>query len=126
MRHPDGYISWSPKSIFEQAYMEVEDNKMLPSGVSIGQKMVDNFILSEETKTWGDRTTIVRCVLKNGFEIVESSSCVDSKNYSQEIGKEICMSKIRDKIWGLLGFLLQTAWHGVGRVDADDKTGYEN
>ncbi|MSS89687.1 hypothetical protein FYJ45_27295, partial [Eisenbergiella tayi] len=35
------------------------------------------------------------------------------KNYSEELGAEICMGKIKDKIWELLGFLLQTAWHGI-------------
>jgi hypothetical protein len=49
----------------------------------------------------------------NGFEIVESSSCVDKENYSEELGVEICMEKIRDKIWMLLGFLLQTDVSGV-------------
>ena len=113
VRYPDGYLSWSPKNIFERAYMEVEDNKDLPSGVSIGQKMVDDFITLKEVKTWGDRTTVVRCVLRNGFEIVESSSCVDPKNYSEELGEKICIDKIRDKVWELLGFLLQTAWNGI-------------
>ena len=61
----------------------------------------------------GNRITVVRCVLRNGFEIVESSSCVDPKNYSEDMGHEICMGKIKDKIWELLGFLLQTAWHGI-------------
>lgn len=29
------------------------------------------------------------------------------------MGKEICMGKIRDRVWQLLGFLLQTAVNGV-------------
>lgn len=111
--YPDGYVSWSPKDVFEKAYLQLDDNKELPSGVSIGQKMVDEFISYCETRTLGDRTTVVRCVLRNGFVIVESSSCVDPKNYSEEMGKEICMKKIEDKIWELLGFLLQTAVFGV-------------
>lgn len=113
VRYSDSYVSWSPKEVFESAYLEVNDNKELPSGVSIGQQMVDDFILETEVTTMGERTTVVRCVLRNGFEIVESSSCVDPKNYSEKIGAEICMSKIKDKIWELLGFLLQTAWHGI-------------
>lgn len=113
IKYPDGYISWSPKQIFDSAYFAVDDNKNLPSGVSIGEKMVDEFISYTETQTMGDRTTVVRCVLRNGFEVVESSSCVDPKNYSEEMGKDICMGKIKDKIWELLGFLLQTAWHGI-------------
>ena len=69
--------------------------------------------LKVEVQTMGEKTTVVRVVLKNGFEIVESSACVSPENYSEELGKEICLSKIKDKIWELLGFLLQTAVNGV-------------
>lgn len=113
VRYSDTYVSWSPKDVFDNAYLGIDDNKDLPSGVSIGPKMVDDFISYTETYTLGDRTTVVRCVLRNGFEIVESSSCVDPKNYSEKMGYDICMTKIKDKIWELLGFLLQTAWHGI-------------
>lgn len=113
VRYQDGYESWSPKEVFDKAYLVVDDNENLPSGVSIGQRMVDEFISYTETRTMGDRTTVVRCVLRNGFEIVESSSCVDPKNYSEQMGHDICMNKIKDKIWELLGFLLQTAWCGI-------------
>lgn len=51
LRYPDGYESWSPKYVFDSAYLTVDDNKSLPSGVSIGQKMVDEFISFTETKT---------------------------------------------------------------------------
>lgn len=113
VKYSDSYVSWSPKGVFDAAYFAVDDNEKLPSGISIGSKMVEEFISYTETKTMGDRTTVVRCVLRNGFEIVESSSCVDPKNYSEKMGHEICMGKIRDKIWELLGFLLQTAWNGI-------------
>ena len=29
------------------------------------------------------------------------------------VGRDICMGKIRDQVWKLLGFLLQTAVNGV-------------
>lgn len=109
----DAHISWLPQNIFEKAYMQLDDNPELPSGVSIGQKMVDEFIAFTETKTMGTKTTVVRCVLRNGFEIVESTGCVDEKNYSEKIGHEICMERIRNKIWELLGFLLQMGWKGI-------------
>lgn len=113
VRYSDSYVSWSPKEVFDKAYLVVDDNENLPSCVSIGQRMVDEFISYTETHTMGDRTTVVRCVLRNGFEIVESSSCVDPKNYSEQMGHDICMNKIKDKILELLGFLLQTAWFGI-------------
>lgn len=113
VQYPDGYRSWSPKDTFEKAYLQIDNNKDLPSGVSIGHKMIEDFISEVETVTMGGSTTVVRCSLRNGFVIVESSSCVDPRNYSEKVGREICMNKIEDKIWELLGFLMQTAWHGV-------------
>ena len=111
--YPNGYVSWCPKEIFEKANLMIDDNKDLPSGVSVGLDMVDSFIKETYVSTIGDKTTLVRAILVNGFEMVESSSCVDVKNYSQEIGEKICMGSIKDKIWMLLGFLLQTAVSGV-------------
>ena len=112
--YQDGYKSWSPKETFERAYMAVMENEELPTKApSIGAKMVDDFIAKIETTTLGEKTTIVRATLRNGFEIVESSSCVSADNYSEEMGREICVGKIRDKVWFLLGFLLQTAVHGI-------------
>ena len=114
LQYPDGYVSWSPKEIFEKAYLPMEVNAELKTDKpSISQKMVQDFIASAETIIMGDKTTVVRAVLRNGFEIVESSSCVSKENYDVELGKKICMKKIEDKVWMLLGFLLQTAVSGV-------------
>lgn len=111
--YPDGYISWSPKEVFERAYMEIIPNPALKSNVSISQKMVDDFIKEVEVQTIGEKTTFVRVTLKNGFELCEASACVDATNYDEEMGKCICLEKIKDKIWGYLGFLLQTAVSGI-------------
>lgn len=112
--YPDGYMSWSPKETFEAAYLPLNINTDLKTDApSVSQEMVDSFILETWTQTLGDKTTVVRAMLKNGFEIVESSACVSAENYDEDMGKEICMEKIKDKVWFLLGFLLQTAVHGV-------------
>ncbi len=114
VRYPDGYESFSPKAVFEKAYLPLEVNKKLKTDApSIGQKMVDDFISHYETKTLGNKTTVVRAVLVNGFEIVESSSCVSEENYDESMGYKICVKKIKEKVWYLLGFLLQTAVHGI-------------
>ena len=114
VRYPDGYESWSPKEVFEKAYLELTVNSGLKTtGASISQEMVDAFISSYEVCTMGNKCTVVRAILRNGFEIVESSACVSEENYDEEMGVQICLSKIKDKVWLLLGFLLQTAIHGV-------------
>ena len=114
IRYSDGYVSWSPKEVFEKAYLPVSINQNLRTEApSISQEMVDNFIDHTEVITMGDKNTVVRAVLKNGFEIVESSSCVSAENYDEKLGEEICMKHIKNKVWFLLGFLLQTAVHGI-------------
>lgn len=114
VRYADGYESWSPKDVFERAYLPLTVNPELKTDApSVSQEMVDGFIREVETTTLGDKTTVVRAVLRNGFEIVESSACVSAENYDEAMGREICLEKIKDKVWMLLGFLLQTAIHGI-------------
>lgn len=114
VRYPDGYESWSPKEVFEAAYLPLQVNPELPTDKpSISREMVSDFIVFTEVTTMGDKTTVCRAVLRNGFEIVESSACVSKENYSEEMGYKICREKIEDKVWMLLGFLLQTAVGGV-------------
>ncbi len=123
VRYADGYESWSPQGVFERAYLSLEVNGMLKTAApSISAEMVERFIDHHEAVTMGGKTTVVRAVLKNGFVIVESSSCVSVENYDEKLGEEICMKRIRNKVWELLGFLLQTAVGGVsGEAAAENR-----
>ena len=60
IQYPDGYVSWSPKGMFDHSYLEVDDNPQLPSGVSIGPGMVEAFIDQVEVMKLGERTAVVR------------------------------------------------------------------
>lgn len=114
VRYSDGYESFSPKDVFERFYLELTVNPELRTKKpSISQKMVDDFIVAKEVSTLGDKVTVVRATLRNGFELVESSACVSPENYDEKMGAEICMEKIKDKVWFLLGFLLQTGVNGL-------------
>lgn len=104
--YPDGYVSWCPKDIFEAQYLELEKEN------TISQSDVDNFISEVEAIKMGDKTTVVQATFKNGFSMVSGSSCVEPKNFDMEIGKQCCMEKIKDHVWGFLGFLLQSAKNG--------------
>lgn len=106
----EGYVSWSPKGIFEKTCLELITNPELRTQKpSISQKMVDNFIVEYEIFTKQEKITIVIATLINGFTIVESSACVSPENYSEEFGAELCKIRIDSKVWNLLGFLLQNA-----------------
>jgi hypothetical protein len=65
-----------------------------------------------ETEVWGNKTFIMKCVLPNGFVIVEYASCVDPANFSTNVGYEICEERIKNKIWELEGYKLQSEVNG--------------
>lgn len=107
VKYPDGYVSWSHKEVFEKAYMQVGDNN------AIVETNVNDFVKEIEYQKWGDKTTIAIATLANGFIITESSSCVDPANFNMDVGSSICMDRIYNRVWQLLGFLLQTAKEGI-------------
>lgn len=117
VKYPDGYESWCPKEIFEAANTMLEADNNTITSMDVGR-----MIAKAETTTLGGKTTVVQATLVNGFVITESSSCVDPANYDEKMGAEICMSKILDKVWFLMGFLLQTALCGFNHVPYDERT----
>jgi len=55
---------------------------------------------------WG-KCTVVAIKLKSGFVIIESSACVDPENFDDQVGREICEERIKNKLWELEGYELQ-------------------
>lgn len=115
VKYPDGYISWSPKEVFESAYFPMGK----PADPSSGQDpsrvtadMVHRFMEGTETTRMGNHT-VVLVRLKNGFTLVVDSACVDAANYDEAIGESIAMERAEVKVWELLGFLLATARNGI-------------
>lgn len=109
VKYEDGYTSWSPKEVFEKAYFELAETK---KSNSISEEDISNFIKNIEAEKIGEKTTIVTITCVNGFEFVETSSCVDPANFDMELGTSICVDRAKNKIWGHLGFLLQCGIKG--------------
>lgn len=59
-----------------------------------------------ETITVFSKVTVVTAKLPNGFVLVESSGAVSEQNYDLEMGKMICLERIKNKIWELEGYRL--------------------
>ena len=80
----------------------------------ITQEMVDKVIEEADIRDekWWDNLTVVSVKLKNGWTITQTSACVDPANYDHELGVSICMKKIEDEIWKLLGWSLNDDMHG--------------
>ena len=54
-----------------------------------------------------DKCLVMIVKLPNGFILTESSACVDPANFSREIGEEICIERIKNKLWEMEGYKLQ-------------------
>lgn len=66
-----------------------------------------------EVMTVGEKTTVVNAHTLTGFDTVRHSSCVDPKNYSEELGKQYAMEEVVNDLWAHLGFVLQWAKYGL-------------
>ena len=105
------YHSWSPADKFEAAYLPMGHAN---DGSKVTQEMVDGVIDFHPPYTHGEKTTVVGATARTGgFEMLEASACVDPKNYSESIGGDICRQRVRDRVWHLLGFVLQWARRGI-------------
>lgn len=111
IKYPDGYTSWSPKDVFEAAYLpmgEANDN-------TVTEEMVDLFIGKEyEASDLADgKSILVSCKTISGFMQYEVSSCIDPDNYDAVIGSEIGLKRIKNRLWSFLGFVVQWGKYGI-------------
>ena len=81
---------------------------------TVTQEDIDKLMESAEidVKTVFEKCTLVTVKLANGFVLTESSACVDKANYDEELGKEICLERIENKLWELEGYKLQCKLKG--------------
>lgn len=83
-----------------------QKSKITVTKEQVAENMKD--VIVRTVEEFGKPCTYVTVRMKNGFTLRESTTCVDPANYSEEIGKQICLEKIEDKVWFLLGYALQT------------------
>lgn len=64
-------------------------------------------VICRTEEVFGKPVTHVSVRMKNGFTLHETTTCVDPENYDERIGRRICLQRIEEKIWFLLGYALQ-------------------
>lgn len=114
----DGYKSWTPKDIADAAYYKLSKDN---DGTEVLKEDVENFITDVEVITIGEKTTVVNAHTRSGFDTVRHSSCVDPKNYSEELGKQYAMEEVVNDLWAHLGFVLQWAKYGINVKPKESK-----
>lgn len=87
--------------------------------MSVSNEVVREVIRESKVQVtkMGKKTTVVHVTLPNGFELVASSSCVRPEDYMENVGKAVCMEKITDDIWKLLGYMHQEDLFQKGEVE---------
>lgn len=115
---PDGYKSWSPKDAADAVYYLLSENN---DGTEIIKEDVENFITNVDVTTIGEKTTVVNAHTRSGFDMVRHSSCVDPKNYSEELGKQYAMEEVVNDLWAHLGFVLKWAKYGINVKPKESK-----
>ena len=108
--YPDGYKSWCPKEIADASYYKLSEAN---DGTKILKEDVENFITYVDTTTIGKKTTVVNAHTLTGFDMVRHSSCVDTKNYSEKLGRKYAIEEVVNDLWAHLGFVLQWAKYGL-------------
>lgn len=90
---------------------------------TITEEDIDNIIENSEieTITMFDKCTVVSCKLPNGFVITESSACVSPENYDEDMGVEICLERIKNKLWELEGYRLQCELYHENTEECEDE-----
>lgn len=80
-------------------------NKNTVTPEEVKENMQD--VIVRTVEEFGKPTTYVTVQMKNGVTLRESTTCVDPADYNEKIGMEICLKRIENKIWHLLGHSLQ-------------------
>lgn len=107
VQYGDDYCSWSPKDVFESAYLSLEDpTKINPADI-------ENMLFLEEATQIDEKTTLVKANTLTGFVQYEPSSCVDPANYNHEVGSQVGMDRIKNRMWPLMGFVLSWGKNGL-------------
>ncbi len=116
--YPDGYHSWAPKDVFEDAYLMIgQDDKIVE--VEQDAKITEGDVIAfvphgglTDSKL-GEKTAVVQATCHTGFEITKTASCQDPADYDQSTGVGIALEQIKDCLWSHLGFVLQWAKYGL-------------
>ena len=116
--YPDGTKTWSLKEEVDSIYYVLSKDN---DGTKILKEDVENFITDVDVTTIGEKTTVVNAHTRSGFDTIRHSSCVDPKNYSEELGKQYAMEEVVNDLWAHLGFVLQWAKYSINVKPKESK-----
>lgn len=89
----------------------------LPETITKG--MLEKLVIAKDFQKIGRKTMICCLVLRNGFEVIGTASCVVEQKFDADIGMEFSEKDAMEQLWMLQGYLLQE-----DRANRASKCGY--
>lgn len=77
------------------------------------QDMYDNYVTDVWYAEIGRKTTVAVIRLKNGFEIVGNSACINEEDFVKEIGRHYALVNALNKLDEFIGFHRQQIKHDI-------------
>lgn len=119
----DGYVSWTPKAMFENQFYEADDQRV---GVGcaapqdpdheankVTKEQLDDLVAKSnvEYAVFGNKLTVAVITLQSNFKVTGEASCVDPANFDKAFGEKYALENAVEKLWELEGYLLANDLH---------------
>lgn len=71
------------------------------------QDLLNEWVMSQESARIGRKTTVVCLTMKNGYEVIGLSACVNPEQYDEQIGIYWATKDALNKLDPIIGYLMQ-------------------
>lgn len=84
---------------------------------TVTQEQINELVEKAEVEyaTRFEKSLIATFKFENGWVETVDASCIDPANFNEEIGREIVMERIKNKMWELEGYALQKKVYADGK-----------
>jgi Phage protein (N4 Gp49/phage Sf6 gene 66) family len=116
---PHGYLSHSPRAVFEAGYAPISRQAEPASGAKrLSMADIQSVIVSESYhRVQGSTFMVCFLTLRNGFIVTGESACADPDAYDRATGEKFARENAVEKIWTLEGYLLRERLHEAALGD---------
>jgi hypothetical protein len=114
----EGYIYLPNKTEGEtkKAMPSANVGKAVPKLSDYNQKLYDEHVEQNKYNRMGEKTSVVLLTLKNGFEVVGTSACVNPADFDYGLGHHYALIDALHKVDELVGYARQESAHHNGII----------
>ena len=118
-----GVMNYDEFEKYFEIYEEPEEIEAVTVDPEYIEYLIEKSDITVDTKY--DKCTVVTVKLPNGFVISESSPCVNPAIYDKEMVIEVCMNRIKEKLFELEAYKLQWDLYEAHEAEVDSPCGFD-